>query len=188
VWCERFTRVSKSILDCHRNIGNSTYWQTLGPYYQIINGVTTTMPKNGPQTIFRGRFRYQPSLTSGFFTQEDIQAVIRSFIEQKKILASPNGNITTCWWNCPHCPHDCGGASGFRSYFPYPANGNTLLKYSIVGDPTTSSPVNYGAIPFPFGVPTYPNNDPSSACMAMTYVHNLIEIITNPTGRYDAIM
>ena len=153
------------------------------------------MPHNGPQTIFGGRFRYQPSRTSGLFTDSDFQAIIGYFIEQGSILNSHSaiytvmfhGNLTACWWNCPHCPQDCGGAAGYHSYFANPPNSNTLLKYSILGDPTTSIPINRGAIPFPEGVTTYPNDDPASACMSTTYMHEVIGIITNPTGKNDIV-
>ena len=148
------------------------------------------MPKNGPQTIFGGRFLSQPNKTSGYFTDGDIQATIQSFIAQKKILSDSNaiynfmfhGNLSACWWNCPNCPSSpgCAGAIAYHTVFDH-SDGKTL-KYTVVGDPTTSTPVNIGAFPFPIGNTVYPNNDPASACMASRYIHEIIGTITDPTG------
>ena len=174
----------------NRNIGNTSYWKTLSPYYQIVGGVKNTMPKSGPQIIFGGRFLHQPAKTSGLLKEGDIPAMIQSFIAQKKMLSDSNaiynvmfhGNLSACWWNCPNCPSTPGCAStvAWRSVFDFDGKP---LKYTVIGDPTTSIPVNTGAIPFPIGNSIYPNNDPASACMASRYINEIIGAITNPTGK-----
>ena len=153
------------------------------------------MPKNGPQTIFGGRFLYQPNKTSGNFTDGDIQKLVTSFIDQKKILSDSNaiynvmfhGNLSACWWNCNPCPADCNvqPASAFHYFFDL---NNKALKYTVVGDPTTSTPVNQGACAFPINTGPFLNNDPASTCMATAYIHELIETVTDPIPGTSTIL
>ena len=147
------------------------------------------MPENGPQTIFGGRILYQPAKTSGTLTRDGIEMAIKSLINQKKIVGDPNaiynvmfhGNYAACWWNCNPCPPGCkvSPASAFHYVFDM---DNKALKYAVVGDPTTSTPVNQGACPFSIVTGPFLNNDPASSCMATTYIHEILEAITDPTG------
>ena len=177
----------------YRNIGNSSYWRTLSPYYQVIGGVKTFMPKNGPRTIFGGRFLYQPNKTSGYFTDGDIYDSVKSLMVQKNILSDSNaiynvmfhGNLSACWWNCPsYCPRaeECNGFKAVAWHSVFDWDGKTL-KFTVVGDPTTSMPVNQGACAFPINAGPFLNNDPASTCMATTYIHELIETVTDPTSK-----
>ena len=177
-----FSENTTSLLDYFgQHIGSTTWYGVLSAFYEIEKSTKIYASNNA---TWIKSVHYMPDGRGLNLSDSDVQGILASYIASGTLPADPNGAYIVMFrgdsnydgWNQPDNP------DGFCGYHSSVNIGKVNIHYDIIGNPATSSPINYGCVGYGFS--PLANGDLGADSMVSVYAHELAETITDPN--YDA--
>jgi hypothetical protein len=163
-----------------QNLGNSSWWNMNTVYYQIIGGVKTHC-SNSLRWVKSINLR--SNYISEAVTESDIQNDLQDAIDNGLLPLDENGIYSVMFAGSLSVTANgqkWGSWRGYHNSFWY-RNTGKLLKYQLVGDPSTSTVV--GSKLFPDDESS-PNGHNGADTAVSSYAHGATEVVTNYDGAW----
>jgi hypothetical protein len=174
IYFGQINATSKGLVDYFAdNLGKSAWYGITTAYYQIINGVTTYVSDS---VQLGGSISVSSTLLSGNITDKNITSTISNAISSGLLPLDANGIYAFIFRGNISSPGFLSSFCGYHSAFYY--NGVTLLKYFMVGDPSSTKSKSCSAIR------SGSNNNPGADSVVSTYAHEVTEAVTDYNGAW----